>query len=271
MSIRRSVATGAFTAAVALSCARQFRAGPGGRATASSAGPGGRTAPAGGPPPAAQGRGGGGGGFGGGAPPFTPAPDAKDMKAVLYIGRGTWGCCGARNEPELVGTLQYEGEGHVQGRRATPARRRSTTSGQLQIPGSRTEIECKRANGSVYKNVETFAGRYVWDEIVPARSSSPAKARPRRSLRRSRRLIRLWPTPTGVAKAAIAAAAGVTLTRSLSRIPPPCSTSRPRPSEGNRDPRLGREKRDHHVSVPGSPGRRQRSRSTRNTCRNASW
>src|SRR5262245_55009182 len=150
MSIRRSVATGAIAAVVALSCALPVAAqGQGGGAAAQGQGAG-RAQGAGG----GGGRGGGGGGFGGGAPPFTPASDAKDMKGVLYNWAWHMGMLRGQGEPELVGTMQSEGQGTIQVDGQACTTTKYNVGANYQIPGERTEIECKRANGSTYKNVE---------------------------------------------------------------------------------------------------------------------
>src|SRR5262245_27525241 len=149
MSIRRFVATGAIAAVVAVGCALP----------AAAQGQAGGAAPAqGGPPPAAQGgRGGGGGGFGGGPPPFTPTAGAKDMKSVLYNWTWHMGMLRGQAEPELIGTLDYHAEGTIQvsGQPCTLTKYR--VQANYQIPGMRAQIECKRANGQTYSNVETFA------------------------------------------------------------------------------------------------------------------
>jgi hypothetical protein len=200
MSIRRSVATGAIAAAIALSCALPAAAqGQGGGAAAPAQG-------------GARGGGGRGGGFGGGPPPYTPAPDAKDMKAVLYNWTWHMGMLRGQSEPELIGTLKYDAEGTVQVDGQPCTLTKYHVDANYQIPGARTEIECKRANGSTYKNVETFAGRYVWDEDRPGAELVPGegKATPKPAALEER-VIRLWANPHGAAKAAIAAAAGVTI------------------------------------------------------------
>ena len=134
MSFRRSVATCAFAAAFAMSSVLPADAQGGG------------------------GGGGGGGGFGGGAPPYTPEPGAKDLKAVLYNWAWHMGMLRGQAEPELIGTLDYHGEGTVQvdGQPCTLTKFRLQAN--YQIPGYRTQIECRRANGQTYSNVETMSG-----------------------------------------------------------------------------------------------------------------
>ena len=181
MSFRRYVATGAFTAALALCSALPANAQRGG------------------------------GGFGGGAPPFTPEPGAKDLKSVLYNWVWHVGMLRGQAENELIGTLDWHGSGTLQvdGQPCTTTKLRVQVN--YQIPGYRTEIECRRANGQTYSNIETLNGTFAWDEdrpgaeIVPGEGKATARANTR-----DERMIRLWANPHGAAKAAIAAAAGVT-------------------------------------------------------------
>jgi hypothetical protein len=181
MSFRRCVATGALAAAFAMCSVLSANA-----------------------------QGGGGGGFGGGPPPFTPEAGAKDLKSVLY--NWTWhvGMLRGQAENELIGTLDWHGEGTVQidGQACTTTKLR--VQANYQIPGYRTQIECRRANGQTYSNVETLNGTFAWDEDRPGAEivAGEGKATARANMR-DERMIRLWANPHGAAKAAIAAAAGV--------------------------------------------------------------
>ena len=159
-------------------------------------------------------------GFGGGPPPFTPKADAKDLKAVLYNWTWHMGMLRGQAEPELVATLEYQAEGTVQvdGQPCTLTKFR--LSANYQIPGYRTQIECKRSNGQAYANVETISERYVWDEDRPGAEIIPGqgKATPRPAALEER-LIRLWASPHGAPKAAIAAAADLPLSESFAQNP----------------------------------------------------
>jgi len=187
MSLRRFVATGAFAAAFAICSVLPANAQGGG------------------------GGGGGGGGFGGGAPPFTPAEGAKDLKSVLYNWAWHVGMLRGQAENELIGTLDWHGEGTVQvdGQACTTTKLRVQVN--YQIPGYRTQIECRRANGQTYSNVETLNGTFAWDEDRPGAEivAGEGKATARANAR-DERMIRLWANPHGALKAALAAAAGVT-------------------------------------------------------------
>jgi hypothetical protein len=160
------------------------------------------------------------GGFGGGAPPYTPEPGAKDLKAVLYNWAWHMGMLRGQAEPELVGTLDYHAEGTVQvsGQPCTLSKFR--VQANYQTPGLRTQIECKRANGQTYSNVETISGQYAWDEDRPGAEivAGEGKATPKPATLQER-MIRLWASPHGAPKAAIAAAAGVPLSESFAQNP----------------------------------------------------
>ncbi len=123
-------------------------------------------------------------------------------------------------EPELVGTLEYQAEGTVQvdGRPCTLTKYR--ISANYQTPGYRTQIECTRPNGETFANIETISGQYAWDEDIPGAEIIPGegKATPRPAAFQER-LIRLWASPHGAPKAAIAAAAGVPLSESFAQNP----------------------------------------------------
>lgn len=204
---RRSLATGVLAVLVAMSGVTA-----GGQAPAAQ----GPAAPAAGAP----GRGGPGGRGGRGAA-FTPDAGAKDLKSVLYNWTWHMGMLRSGNESELVKTLEYQAEGgtiQVNGQPCTLTKYR--ISANYQIPGYRTQIECTRLNGQAYKNVETMSGEYAWDEDIPGAEIVPGKgkATPRPDALQER-LIRLWASPHGAPKAAIAGAAGVPLSESFGQNP----------------------------------------------------
>ena len=208
---RRSLAIGVLAVLVAMSGVTAW-----GQAPAAQ----GPAAPAAG----AQGRGGqGAGGPGRGArgAAFTPAAGAKDLKSVLYNWTWHMGMLRSGNESELVKTLEYQAEGGTIQVNGQPcALKKYRISANYQIPGYRTQIECTRPNGQTYKNVETMSGEYAWDEDIPGAEIVPGKgkATPRPDAFQER-LIRLWASPHGAPKAAIAGAAGVPLSESLGQNP----------------------------------------------------
>jgi hypothetical protein len=158
--------------------------------------------------------------FGGGPPAYTPGPEARDMKAVLFNWTWHMGMLRGQAEPELVGTLDYRAEGTIQVDGQTCQLTKYRIGANYQLPGYRTQIECTRPNGQTYANIETMNGPYAWDEDIPGAEIIPGEgtATPLPAALEER-LIRLWASPHGAPKAAIAAAAGVPLTESFAQNP----------------------------------------------------
>src|SRR5690606_37609039 len=145
----------------------------------------------------------------------------KDLKSVLFNWTRHMGMLRGIEEHELVVTLEYRGEGTVMvdGQPCTIALFANTErEGELgrsgyristayQFAGSRTQIECTLPNGQKYSNIEVVSGEYAWDEDVPGAELVPgrgkATAKPET---REERLIRLWASPQGAPKAALAGA-----------------------------------------------------------------
>ena len=177
----------------------------------------------GGPP---QGPPGGGGPPGRGrgafdAGPFTPTPGAKDLKTVLFNWTWHMGMLRSGAEAELIKTLDYHAEGgtiQVDGQPCTLTKYR--VQANYQVPGWRTQIECTRANGQKYSNVETVSGDFAWDEDIPGAElvAGKGKATPKQAALQER-LIRLWASPHGAVKAAVAGAAGVPPSQSFGQNP----------------------------------------------------
>jgi len=170
----------------------------------------------------APGRGGpGGGGIFGRGSAFTPAAGAKDLKSVLYNWIWHMGMLRSGNEEDLVKTLEYQADGGtIQVNGQACAVKKYRISANYQIPGYRTQIECTLPNGQTYKNVETMSGEYAWDEDIPGAEivAGKGKATPKPAALQER-LIRLWASPQGAPKAAIAGAAGLSPTESFGQNP----------------------------------------------------
>ncbi len=125
------------------------------------------------------------------------------------------------NESELVKTLEYQAEGGTIQVNGQPcALKKYRVSANYQVPGYRTQIECTFPNGQTYKNVETMSEQYAWDEDIPGAELVPGKgkATPRPAALQER-LIRLWASPHGAPKAAIAGAAGLPPSESFGQSP----------------------------------------------------
>ncbi|HEU4616450.1 MAG TPA: hypothetical protein VFV10_00320 [Gammaproteobacteria bacterium] len=154
-------------------------------------------------------------------PPYTPAPDARDLKSVLFNWPWHQGMLRGIEEHELIVSLEYRGEGTVQingqacklepfkaserpGELGTAGYRIDTS---YQKPGSRTQITCTLPNGQKYHNIEVVSGTYAWDEDIPGAGlvagQGKAVSKPNEV---DERLIRLWASPQGAPKAALAGA-----------------------------------------------------------------
>jgi hypothetical protein len=208
---RRTLVAGALALLVAMS---QIQFGQAQAAGAPQAG-----APQGRGAGAPQGRGGGAGGGRGSA--FTPADGAKDLKSVLFNWTWRMGMLRSGNESELIKTLDYHAEGGtIQVNGQTCALTKYRVQINYQVPGYRTQIECTLPNKQTYKNIETMSGDFAWDEDIPGAElvAGKGKATPRPASLEERR-IRLWASPHGAAKAAIAGAAGLPVSEAFGQNP----------------------------------------------------
>ena len=208
---RRTLATGVLALLVAMSLVMSGLAQGQGAGAPQGRGAGAPAAPAGAPP--GRGR--------GDAGPFTPAPGAKDLKSVLFNWTWHMGMLRSGAESELVKTLDYHAAGgtiQVDGQPCTVTKYR--VQANYQVPGWRTQIECVRANKQKYSNVETVSGTYAWDEDIPGAELVPGKGKATpKPAALEERLIRLWASPQGAPKAAIAGAAGLPPSQSFGQNP----------------------------------------------------
>ena len=156
-----------------------------------------------------------------GPPPYTPEPDAKDLKSVLFNWPWHQGMLRGIEEHELQVSLQYRAEGTIQvnGQACKLAPfadgKREGELGSAgyrldvsyQQPGYRTEIKCTLPNGRTYSTIEVVSGKYAWDEDVrgAALESGRGTTKPMPNAV-AERLIRLWASPQGAPKAALAGA-----------------------------------------------------------------
>src|SRR6202046_2818106 len=170
----------------------------------------------GGPAPAAPAQGGpgagdGGGGQGGGrrggrggGPLYTPAPGAKDLKAVLFNWGWYMGMLRSSEERDLMMTLEYQGKGTIQvdGQPCNVTKYRTSIS--YQTSGERIQYTGTRPNGKSCSNVEVLSGAYAWNEDIPgAELAGKGKATPMPATVEER-MIRLWASPQGAFKGAMA-------------------------------------------------------------------
>jgi len=141
-------------------------------------------------------------------PPYRPAAGAKDLRAVLFNWTWHMGMLRGVDEHELIVSLEYQAKGSIQvdGQPCTLTKYRVSTD--YQTPGQRAQYTCARANGQTYSGIEVVSGQYAWNEDIPGAEiiSGKGKATPMPGAVQER-LIRLWASPQGAPKAALAGAA----------------------------------------------------------------
>jgi hypothetical protein len=167
-------------------------------------------------PAAGQGRAGGqgaggaqGGGRGGGpnaGAPYTPDAGAKDLRAVLFNWFWHQGMLKGTDERDMVATLEYQAKGgtvQVNGEPCALSRYRASTN--YTIFAQRIQYTCTRPNKQTYSNIEVVSWQYAWDEDAPGAEigGTKGKAAPMPAAVQER-LIRLWASPQGAPKAALA-------------------------------------------------------------------
>ncbi len=137
--------------------------------------------------------------------PYTPAKDARDLKAVLFNWMRNMGMLKGHDERDMVAMLEYQGKGTIQvdGQPCTLTKYRASTN--YQTFSQRIQYACTRPNGQTYSHIEVVSGLYAWDEDTPGAEIGPTKgkATPMPGTVEER-LIRLWASPQGAPKAAVA-------------------------------------------------------------------
>ena len=189
--IFKRIAIGAVLAIGTLSLA-MAQAPDGGQAPANAQGPGG-------------GGGRGGGGRGRGGPTYTPAAGAKDLKSVLFNWGWYMGMLRSDQERDLMMTLEYTGKGTVQvdGQPCNATKYRTSIS--YRASGERIQYTGTRPNGQACSGVENLSGAYAWNDDIPGAELVPGKGKATpMPATVEERMIRLWASPQGAFKAAIA-------------------------------------------------------------------
>lgn len=136
---------------------------------------------------------------------YTPAPGAKDLKAVLFNWMWHMGMLRGAQEIEAVATLEHQATGTIQvdGQPCKLTKYRVSTN--YQVAGQRIQYTCTRANGQSHSAIEVVSGAHAWNEDIPGAEIVPGKgkATPMPAAQQER-LIRLWAGPQGAPKAAAA-------------------------------------------------------------------
>ena len=136
---------------------------------------------------------------------YTPAPGAKDLKAVLFNWKWYMGMLRGPQEIEAVATLEHQATGTMQIDGQPCRLTKYRMSNNYQTTGQRIQYSCMRPNGQTFNAIEVVSGDYAWDEDIVGAEIVPGKgkATPKPALLQER-LIRLWASPQGAPKAATA-------------------------------------------------------------------
>src|SRR5215475_153522 len=132
-------------------------------------------------------------GAGNGAP-YTPAANAKDLKAVLFNWMWGMGMLKGTDERDMVASLEYQsktGTIQVDGQPCALTTFRASTN--YQTYSQRIQYSCTRANGQKVSNTEVVSGFYAWNEdtLGAEIGGTKGKATPMPGTVQER-LIRIW-------------------------------------------------------------------------------
>ncbi|HZJ33699.1 MAG TPA: hypothetical protein VFD21_19135 [Vicinamibacterales bacterium] len=152
----------------------------------------------------AQGRGRGANPNGGA--PYTPAAGAKDLRAVLFNWMWHQGMLKGTDERDMVATLEYHAKGgtiQVDGQPCTLSKLRASTN--YQTLSQRVNYTCTRPNKQTVSNIEVVSWQYAWNEDTPGAEigGTPGKVAAMPATVQER-LIRIWASPQGAPKSALA-------------------------------------------------------------------
>ena len=138
--------------------------------------------------------------------PYTPAAGAKDLRAVLFNWMWHQGMLKGTDERDMVGTLEYQAKGgtiQVDGQPCTLSKFRASTN--YTIFAQRIQYTCTRPNKQTYSNIEVVSWQYAWNEDTPGAEIGGTKGKvAAMPAAVQERLIRIWASPQGAPKAALA-------------------------------------------------------------------
>ena len=111
--------------------------------------------------------------------PYTPAKDAKDLKAVLFNWMWGMGMLKGHDERDMVATLEYQGKGTIQvdGQPCTLTTYRASTN--YQTFSQRIRCAVHAADRTKISNVEVVSGLCAWNEDTPGAEIGPTKGKSR--------------------------------------------------------------------------------------------
>jgi hypothetical protein len=138
---------------------------------------------------------------------YTPAADAKDLKSVLFNWTWQLGMLRGIDEHELMASLEYQGTGSLRITDQLCALDSYRVSTSYQLPGQRVQYACKLSDGRTLAGVEVLNWLHAWNEDRAGAEllAGEGTATPMPEAV-AERLIRLWASPQGAPKAALAGA-----------------------------------------------------------------
>jgi hypothetical protein len=139
--------------------------------------------------------------------PYTPAAGARDLRSVLFNWMWHQGMLKGTDERDMVATLEYQAKAggtiQVGGQPCTLTKYRASTN--YQTLSQRIDYSCRRANQQTASTIEVVSWHYAWDEDTPGAEIGGTKGKvAAMPAAVQERLIRLWASPQGAPKAALA-------------------------------------------------------------------
>ena len=138
--------------------------------------------------------------------PYTPTAGAKDLRATIFNWMWHQGMLKGTDERDMVATLEYQSKAgtiQVDGRPCTLSKLRASTN--YQTFSQRIQYTCTRENKQTYSNIEVVSWQYGWNEDTPGAEIGGTKGKvAAMPATVQERLIRIWASPQGAPKAALA-------------------------------------------------------------------
>ena len=110
------------------------------------------------------------------------------------------------DERDMVATLEHQAKGgtiQVDGQPCTLSKFRASTN--YQTFSQRIQYTCTRPNKQTYSNIEVVSWQYAWNEDTPGAEIGGTKGKvAAMPAAVQERLIRIWASPQGAAKSALA-------------------------------------------------------------------
>src|SRR5438132_10816878 len=137
--------------------------------------------------------------------PYTPTAGAKDLRSVLFNWMWHQGMLKGTDERDMVATLEHQAKGtiRVDDQPCTLSKYRASTN--YQTLSQRINYTCTRPNGQTYSNIEVVSWQYAWNEDTPGAEIAGTKGKvAAMPAAVQERLIRIWASPQGAPKSALA-------------------------------------------------------------------